>query len=264
MTARPRPDDLRLEEWLSGYFRPEPIPAGLARRIVRAATTMEETMKTIARTFSIQATRNGVALVARRRPAPSTGGAGGRAGGIGPAPEGRAGRAGASADRLAAQARRELREYLNGERSFFSVPVDLSALPEFQRRVLEETMRIPFGEARSYTWIARRIGRPRAVRAVGTALGRNPVPFIVPCHRVLRSDGSLGGYAFGLGMKRRLLELERATPLLEGCRSTHIVCRVGCGAAQRMRSDHRVVFGSVAEARTAGYRPCRVCRPAAA
>ena len=80
----------------------------------------------------------------------------------------------------------------------------------------------------SDAWIAQRIGNPRAVRAVGTALGRNPVPFIVPCHRVLQTGGGLGGYLFGTDVKSRLLSLERTTPIYEGCTSTHILCRVGC------------------------------------
>jgi O-6-methylguanine DNA methyltransferase len=117
------------------------------------------------------------------------------------------------------------------------------------------------GEARSYTWIARRIGRPRAMRAVGSALARNPVPFIVPCHRVLRTDGGLGGYALGLPLKRRLLEFERGTPVLEGCATTGIVCRVGCAALRRARPDTRVVFATLADARSVGYRSCEACRP---
>lgn len=88
---------------------------------------------------------------------------------------------------------------------------DLSALPEFQRRVLEVTSQIPCGETRSYQWVAEQAGSPRAVRAVGTALARNPIPLIVPCHRVVRSDGSFGEYGMGgEPMKRRLLALEGA------------------------------------------------------
>jgi hypothetical protein len=86
----------------------------------------------------------------------------------------------------------------------------------------------------------------------------------MPCHRVLRSDGSLGGYLFGLDVKRRLLELERSTPVLEGCASTRIVCRVGCVHGRHMRPDNRIVFASVDDARSVGYRPCKVCRPSAA
>ncbi len=120
--------------------------------------------------------------------------------------------ASARARRVAEQARKELRQYLEGRRTFFTVPVTLTDLPEFQRKVLATVLTIPFGEARTYTWVAQRIGHPRAARAVGTALGRNPVPIIVPCHRVRRSDGSLGGYLFGLSFKERLLALERESP----------------------------------------------------
>lgn len=167
----------------------------------------------------------------------------------------------AGARRVVERARRELAEYLAGRRAFFSVPVDLSAAPAFQMDVLGAASRIPFGRARTYAQLARRIGRPLAARAVGTALARNPVPFIVPCHRVLRSDGGLGGFLFGLGVKARLLAMERATPALEGCRSTRIVCRMGCAPGRRMRPDNRVIFASLREARALGYRPCRVCRP---
>jgi len=161
------------------------------------------------------------------------------------------------------QARQELTEYLAGVRSYFTVPVDLSELPEFQRAVLAAAREIPFGEVRPYRWVAKRIGRPRAVRAAGTALADNPVPLLIPCHRVVRSDGSLGGYLFGLSLKDRLLALERETPALIGCTTTKIVCRRGCSHEQQVREDRRVVFASVTEARAMGYRPCRVCRPAA-
>jgi O-6-methylguanine DNA methyltransferase len=89
------------------------------------------------------------------------------------------------------------------------VPCDLSELAGFTRAVLRITARIPYGQVRSYRWIAERLGRPKASRAVGNALARNPVPIIIPCHRVTRSDGALGGYALGLGWKIRLLKLER-------------------------------------------------------
>ena len=105
-------------------------------------------------------------------------------------------------------ARKEIRAYLAGRLRSFRVPCDLSGLPGFTRAVLRVTARIPYGQVRSYRWIARRLGRPGASRAVGNALARNPVPIIIPCHRVIRSDGQLGGFALGLSWKRRLLELE--------------------------------------------------------
>jgi O-6-methylguanine DNA methyltransferase len=162
---------------------------------------------------------------------------------------------------LAERARRELADYFGGLRSYFTVPVDLSPLAPFQRAVLHAAREIPFGDVRSYSWIAETIGSPKAVRAVGTALGRNPVPIVVPCHRVLRSDGALGGYAFGLDMKRRFLELEHETPALVGSATAHVVCRHGCPGERRIAERNRIVFASVDEARSAGYRPCKRCSP---
>ncbi|HLE22744.1 MAG TPA: methylated-DNA--[protein]-cysteine S-methyltransferase [Anaerolineales bacterium] len=108
--------------------------------------------------------------------------------------------------------RRELDEYLRGRRTSFSVPVDLRHVTPFQRSVLEAARSVPRGQVASYGDIGRRIGKPGAARAVGQALGSNPVPIVVPCHRVLASDGSLGGYSGrgGLRTKRRLLALEGA------------------------------------------------------
>jgi O-6-methylguanine DNA methyltransferase len=167
----------------------------------------------------------------------------------------------ASARDHAERARRELEDYFAGFRSYFTVPVDLSSLAPFQRAVLDAAREIPFGDVRSYSWIAETIGSPKAVRAVGTALGRNPVPIVVPCHRVLRSDGTLGGYAFGLDMKRRFLALEHETPALVGSATTRIVCRHGCVGERRIEERNRIVFASVAEAHSAGYRPCKMCLP---
>lgn len=163
--------------------------------------------------------------------------------------------------RHAERARRELVEYFAGRRTFFSVPVDLSAVPEFQAKVLSAAARIPYGETSSYATLAARVGHPRAARAVGNALGANPVPVIVPCHRIIRGDGTWGHYAFGPQMKTALLSLERATPVLVGSATTRIVCRRGCAHEQRIAERHRIVFASVADARTVGYRPCRTCHP---
>lgn len=102
----------------------------------------------------------------------------------------------------------EIREYFRGDRRSFQLSPDLTGLTPFQVEVLEATAEVPFGERVTYGGLARRIDRPNASRAVGNALGRNPVPIVVPCHRVVRSDGTLGGYTAGAGYKEQLLELE--------------------------------------------------------
>ncbi len=233
----------RVDEILKRYFQPDAGAGDLARQVLRAARESAREAGRLLDKISIQTTPRGVSLIrAERLEKPAT----------------------AAARRLAERAREELSEYFEGKRAFFSVPVDLSETPAFQRKVLAAARRIPFGEVRPYAWVAQRIGHPRAVRAVGTALGRNPVPFIVPCHRVLQTGGGLGGYLFGTDVKSRLLSLERTTPVYEGCTSTHIVCRVGCVHGRHMRPDNRVVFASVEDARSIGYRPCKVCKPQAA
>jgi O-6-methylguanine DNA methyltransferase len=154
------------------------------------------------------------------------------------------------------------------------LPVDLSSLGEFQRKVLEKCAEIPPGEIRPYGWIAREIGNPGAVRAVGTALGRNPVPVLIPCHRVVRTDGRIGNYAYGSPMKRELLEHEGLNPdaietaarrgiRVVGSDTTGIYCFPTCRHAKRIADPHRVEFRSEEAARADGYRACKVCRPAA-
>jgi methylated-DNA-[protein]-cysteine S-methyltransferase len=104
--------------------------------------------------------------------------------------------------------RRELDEYFAGRRQRFDVPVDLVLTRGFGRRILEATAAIPFGETRSYKEVAEGAGNAKAVRAAGTALGHNPVPIVVPCHRVLRTGGALGGYTGGVDKKETLLRIE--------------------------------------------------------
>ncbi len=103
---------------------------------------------------------------------------------------------------------RRFRIYLSGGEITFPDKLDLSGATHFQRRVWEITRLIPYGGTRSYTWVAQQVGRPRVVRAVGQALARNPLPVIIPCHRVLAIGGGIGGFSDGVEMKRRLLHLE--------------------------------------------------------
>lgn len=106
------------------------------------------------------------------------------------------------------QVARQLGEYFAGHRDKFDLPLDFSGISPFTRQVLSATEEVPFGRLETYRGIAQRVGKPGATRAVGNALGRNPIPVVVPCHRVVRSDGTLGGYTGGSDIKPRLLALE--------------------------------------------------------
>jgi len=102
----------------------------------------------------------------------------------------------------------QLEAYFDGRLKRFRMPLDLRVLTPFQRSVLDATARVPFGQVASYSEIARRIGRPEARRAVGSALGRNPVAIVIPCHRVVAANGGIGGYTGGLAIKRSLMRIE--------------------------------------------------------
>ena len=115
---------------------------------------------------------------------------------------------GSLADASLADLVRRFQAYFTGELVAFPDQLDLSRATPFQRAVWEAARLIPRGETRSYTWVAERAGRPLAVRATGGALGKNPLPVVVPCHRVIAANGSLGGFSGGLAMKRRLLDIE--------------------------------------------------------
>ena len=164
---------------------------------------------------------------------------------------------------------------LDGDRRV-RIPLDLRGHSPFEQDVWRKALEIPRGEVRPYGWIAAEIGRPKAVRAVGSALGHNPVPLIVPCHRVVRTDGSIGQYSLGgPGNKRTILAAEGLDPdameeagrrgeRLVGCASTRIVCWPTCRTGRHMLEKNRRPFRSLDEAGAAGYRPCKVCRPVAA
>jgi O-6-methylguanine DNA methyltransferase len=174
--------------------------------------------------------------------------------------------------RLPFRLERAIQRRLAGDRRN-RIPLDLRGHTPFEVMVWMKALEIPRGEVRPYGWVAAEIGRPRAVRAVGTALAHNPVPLVVPCHRVVRSDGAIGQYSMGgPEAKRRILAAEGLdTAWLEaeassgkrftGSDTTHIVCHPTCRDARRVTPQHRVTFASLAAAATAGYRPCKHCRP---
>ena len=150
---------------------------------------------------------------------------------------------------------------------------DLRSLTEFERAVLLKALEIPRGEVRPYAWVAREIGRPKAVRAVGTALANNPIPLLIPCHRVVRSDGTLGRYSLGSDDNKRIVLAAEGLDIAEvealarqgtrfvGSDTTHVYCYPTCHHARRISDRHCVRFTSADEAAKAGYRPCMACRP---
>ena len=178
------------------------------------------------------------------------------------------------ADRPPARLVAQVQRLLDPDRRGNPPRYDLRGSSAFEKAVLAKAQEIPPGQVRPYAWVAGELGRPSAVRAVGTALGRNPVPVLIPCHRVVGSDGRLTGYAWGVPYKRALLAAEGADPdELErlarrgtrffGSDTTRIYCYPTCAHARRVTDAHRLSFTGAAQAAAAGYRPCRVCRPPA-
>ncbi len=178
------------------------------------------------------------------------------------------------ADEVPARLAAAIRRRLAGDRRS-RIPLDLRGATEFQVAVWLKALEIPRGEVRPYGWVAAEIGHPRAVRAVGSALGRNRVPLVVPCHRVVRNDGSIGEYSMG-GPEVKALVLAAEGVDVDGLArlagrgirfvgsdTTRIVCHPTCHHARRVEARHLVEFRSLPEAVAAGYRPCRACRPVA-
>jgi O-6-methylguanine DNA methyltransferase len=136
-------------------------------------------------------------------------------------------------------------------------------------------MRIPRGEVRTYAWLASQVGKPKAVRAVASYVARNVLPFVVPCHRVVPTEGGVGKYAYGAPMKRELLKREGVDvdPLDElaregvryiGSKTTKIFCFPTCKDARRIQEKNRVPFRGADQAFEEGFRPCKRCQPIAA
>jgi O-6-methylguanine DNA methyltransferase len=153
------------------------------------------------------------------------------------------------------------------------LPVDFRSVTTFQEEVLRITATIPRGEVRPYGWVAREVNRPKAVRAVGSAVARNPIPLIIPCHRVVRTDGHIGNYSLGgPHNKEELLEHEGASPdWLEDLATRHIRVRGDsttgiyhlptCHVIRVVADRDIVDLRSGNDAIERGYRPCQVCRP---
>lgn len=177
-----------------------------------------------------------------------------------------------------AEAARQLDEFTAGTRRTFGLTLDPRGTA-FQRAVWDAVAAVPYGRTATYGELARRVGQPAAVRAVGAANGQNPLPLIVPCHRIVGSTGDLTGYGGGLPLKRALLALEGVLPgadeswtawarrrlaeqptMVIGPRRTGIYCRPDCRYTERLRTVPRI-FADSGEAIAEGLRACRVCRP---
>ena len=237
------------EEQLTMFLTAEPAPVGLWEHVMTTIQT-EETSAThedIWRSIALEVSPQGIQRLVLQDAAQA---------------DAALAHASPRAADLWDQARTQLAEYFHGERSIFELPVDLHGCTPFECDVLAATATIPYGEVRSYKWLAERVGRPGAARAIGNALHNNPVPVIIPCHRIVKSDGSLGGYAFGTAWKTRLLALEQATAPFVGCSSTRILCYRGCRHERRVQEGNRIHFASLRDALEVGYRPCKVCQPA--
>src|ERR1051325_2809779 len=153
--------------------------------------------------------------------------------------------------------------------------VDLESASDLEHDVLQTLTRIPREQVRTYAWVARQVGRPRAVRAVGNIIAKNVVPFVVPCHRVVPSAGGVGNYIFASSTTRALLD-RKGVPVDElemlardhvryiGSKTTHIFCFPTCRDARRIQDKTRVPFRDADEALEGGYRPCRNCQPVVA
>ena len=165
----------------------------------------------------------------------------------------------------------EIGGLLDGDKNALTTPVDLSLIASpFRRRVLDRLRRVPAGAVISYQGLAAAAGTPAGSRAVGNTMATNPIPVYVPCHRVIRSDGSIGNYGGGVAAKMRLLRAEGfaigtdyrfESGVVLGHRGTHIFCNPECRAATRADPAGMMIFAGAAVAIQAGMRACKLCRP---
>jgi O-6-methylguanine DNA methyltransferase len=168
--------------------------------------------------------------------------------------------------------RRELERYFRGDFAALGRPVDLTLIEsEFQRRALSFLRTVPAGSVVTYSGLAAAVGAPDAQRAIGNTMASNPVPIFVPCHRVIRSDGTIGNYGGGVERKVRLLrtegfklggDLRLPARAVLGHRGTRIFCRPECAAARRADPSNVMIFADPEHARRHGLRPCQLCGPA--
>jgi O-6-methylguanine DNA methyltransferase len=176
-------------------------------------------------------------------------------------------------DSIGSEIGSEIERLMHGDSDAISArPVDLSLVEsDFQRRVLKRLRRVPAGSVVSYQGLAAAIGVPTGQRAIGNTVASNPVPIYVPCHRVIRSDGSLGNYGGGPERKLKLLRAEgftldrqRRLPLeaVYGHSTSKIFCRPTCSAVRRAESRRWLIFANSARAQLFGMRACKLCRPA--
>jgi O-6-methylguanine DNA methyltransferase len=165
----------------------------------------------------------------------------------------------------------EIDRVFKGDFSVMAHRVDLSLVEsDFQRRALISLRTVPAGAVITYQGLAAAVGHPNSQRAIGTTMATNPVPIFVPCHRVIRSDGTIGNYGGGVENKLKLLraegfkvggDLRLPTQAVLGHRKTHIFCRPECSAAKRTDASRSLIFADAQAAGNAGLRACKLCRP---
>jgi methylated-DNA-[protein]-cysteine S-methyltransferase len=166
----------------------------------------------------------------------------------------------------------EIRRFVAGDRDALKHDIDLSLVEsDFRRRALTRLCKVPLGSVVTYQGLARAVGAPDAQRAIGSAMGSNPVPIYIPCHRVIKSDLSIGNYGGGVERKLKLLraegfavgkDLRVPARAVMGHQRTHIYCRPQCSAAQRADMGRVYIFANPEKAQSAGLRACKICHPA--